>query len=198
MTSTSGFRDFVDVRDKPNHDRDEYWSAVSMTTRSPIVEIHAGKTALCREILKALPEWFGIPEAIDIFAQGVEGQPMLACRGGGDGAVLGFVSLRVHTAVAAEAYVLGIRRAWHRRGIGRSLFAAAAALLRERGICFLTVKTLAATNPDPSHAATRGFYEAIGFAPIEVFPELWNPGNPCLLMLKPVRLERDATARDPR
>jgi ribosomal protein S18 acetylase RimI-like enzyme len=152
----------------------------------PIAEIRAGKAALCREILEALPEWFGIPQAIAAFAQGVADQPMLACREGEDGPVLGFISLRFHTEVAAEAYVLGVRRAWHRRGIGRSLFAAAEALVRERGIRFLTVKTLAATRPDQNYGATRRFYEAIGFAPIEVFPELWNPNNPCLLMVKPV------------
>jgi len=36
----------------------------------------------------------------------------------------------------------------------------------------------------PGYAATRRFYEAIAFEPIEVFPALWGPDNPCLLMLK--------------
>jgi len=59
-------------------------------------------------------------------------------------------------------------------------------MLHERGIRFMTVKTLAASHPDPNYAKTRRFYEAIGFLPLEVLPTLWGCSNPCLLMLKPV------------
>jgi hypothetical protein len=40
--------------------------------------------------------------------------------------------------------------------------------------------------------ATRLFYEAIGFLPIEVFPTLWDPWNPRLLMLKRLLPENNA------
>jgi hypothetical protein len=49
---------------------------------------------------------------------------------------------------------------------------------------FLTVKPLAASHPDPFYAKTRARYEAIGFVPLKVFPTLWDPGNPCRLMVK--------------
>lgn len=48
----------------------------------------------------------------------------------------------------------------------------------------LTVKTLAPSHPDPHYAATRSFYEAMNFLPIELFPTLWGPANPCLLMAR--------------
>ena len=102
------------------------------------------------------------------------------------GDVVGFVSVKTHTPAAAEVYVMGIKRAWHRRGIGRALIEAAAQLARCRGAGFLTVKTLSPSNPDPNYAATRLFYEAMGFVPIEEFPTLWNGENPCLLMLRPL------------
>jgi hypothetical protein len=35
-------------------------------------------------------------------------------------------------------------------------------------------------------AATRAFYQAVGFLPIEEFPDLWGAENPCLLMLRPL------------
>ncbi|WP_419825670.1 hypothetical protein [Sphingomonas sp.] len=54
------------------------------------------------------------------------------------------------------------------------------------GIRWLTVKTLAASHPDPHYARTRAFYEAIGFQPLEVFPTLWGDDTPCLLMVKPL------------
>ena len=53
-----------------------------------------------------------------------------------------------------------------------------------QGVRYLTVKTLAADHPDPHYAATRRFYEALGFEPLEVFPTLWDADTPCLLMLK--------------
>lgn len=41
-----------------------------------------------------------------------------------------------------------------------------------------------ATSPDPNYAQTRRFYERLGFAPLDVFPTLWSPRNPCLQMVK--------------
>ena len=45
-------------------------------------------------------------------------------------------------------------------------------------------KTIAATHPDAGYTETRAFYERVGFAPLEVFPELWSARNPCLQMVK--------------
>ena len=133
--------------------------------------------------MSLLPEWFGIPEAVDAYVAAVDDLPLLIARINGS-EIIGFLSLRFHTEAAAEAYVLGVRPEWHRKGIGIRLFEAAGALARSRGCKYLTVKTLAAEHPDPHYRATRLFYEAIGFEPIEVLPTLWGPDNPCLLMLK--------------
>src|SRR5262245_52318716 len=138
-----------------------------------IVELHSDKGKLCRRILDALPQWFGIPEAVDDYVAGVESLPMYVARI--DGTDVGFLALKVHTPAAAEIYVTGILPAWHRRGVGRILFAAAEEAARGRGVQFLTVKTLAAGHPSPHYAATRRFYEAVGFVPIEIFPTLWHP-----------------------
>lgn len=148
-----------------------------------IVELDGGKSEICREILESLPDWFGIPEAVDDYTAAVEGMPMLAGRV--DGRVVGFLSLKFHTAAAAEAFVLAVRRDWHRRGVGRALFAAAEKLAAMRGVKFLTVKTVA-SGDDPHYGATRLFYQSIGFLPIEIFPTLWDERDPCLLMLKPL------------
>jgi ribosomal protein S18 acetylase RimI-like enzyme len=149
------------------------------------VPVHDARGAICREVLESLPEWFGIPASIDAYVSAADGLPMLACfEPAGD--VVGFVSVKTHTPTAAEVYVMGVKRAWHRRGIGRALIGAAAQFAHCRGARFLTVKTLSPSNPDPNYAATRLFYEALGFLPIEEFPTLWNADNPCLLMLRPL------------
>jgi GNAT superfamily N-acetyltransferase len=71
----------------------------------------------------------------------------------------------------------------HQRGVGSALLAAAEAALRQGGIEYLQVKTLGPSRESEGYAATRRFYEARGFVPIEEFPDLW-PGNPCLLLVK--------------
>jgi ribosomal protein S18 acetylase RimI-like enzyme len=146
-----------------------------------IIDLDVGRGKLARRILTALPEWFGIPEAVDAYVEAAESLPMLAARIP-DGRLVGFLSLKRHTPVAAEAYVLGVLREWHGQGCGRALFGAAEERLAAAGVRYLTVKTLAAGNLDPNHGATRRFYETIGFEPIEVFETLWDEGNPCLLM----------------
>ena len=150
-----------------------------------IQEIQAGRDNICREILGDLPDWFGIPEAVDRYVRSVSELPMFGYVI--DGAVVGFLSVKLHTAFAAEAYVLGVKRAWHRRGVGRRLFWRAEQMLGGCGIAYLTVKTIAATSPSEAYAGTRRFYEAIGFLPVEVFPALWGPSNPCLFMIKTIR-----------
>ena len=77
---------------------------------------------------------------------------------------------------ALELHVMGVLPAWHRRGPRSS------ALTRR----LLHVKTLAPSDPDPGYAATRAFYAAAGFRPLEVLPEVWGPENPCLLMVRPL------------
>jgi GNAT superfamily N-acetyltransferase len=148
-----------------------------------IVDLQVGRGALARAVLSALPDWFGRPESVDDYVRAADALPMLAARLA-DGRDIGFLSLKPQTPVAAEAMVLGVLPEWHRRGLGRRLFDAAERRLRTRGVRYLTVKTLSADHPDRHYAATRRFYEAIGFEPIEVFADLWGADTPCLFMLK--------------
>jgi coenzyme F420-0:L-glutamate ligase/coenzyme F420-1:gamma-L-glutamate ligase len=83
---------------------------------------------------------------------------------------------------------MGVLPGQHRRGIGRALVQAAEAWCRVNGIEYLQVKTVADSSPSEEYAGTRAFYEALGFVPLEVFPELWDSHNPALLLVK--RVER--------
>ena len=49
---------------------------------------------------------------------------------------------------------------------------------------FLQVKTLGPSRPDEGYERTREFYAAMGFTPLEEIHGLWDPGNPCLIMIK--------------
>jgi 8-oxo-dGTP diphosphatase len=79
---------------------------------------------------------------------------------------------------------MGIHPDFHRRGIGRSLVAAAEEYALELGVEYIQVKTLDTSHPSLEYARTRTFYESLGFRPLEVFPDLWDEENPCLLMVK--------------
>lgn len=142
-----------------------------------------GQAAACEPILRSLPDWFGIEEAIVYYVNEIDGLPTFLALDEGEGGV-GFMSVKQHFPQAAELYVLGVRPEWHGRGIGRALLARAEAHLRDLGVEYVQVKTLAASHPDPNYARTRRFYEAMGFRPLEVLPELWDESNPCLIMIK--------------
>lgn len=153
-----------------------------MSLPGAIREVTEHKGCVCREILADLPEWFGIPTAVDDYVRAVEHLPMFGFVAE-NGQVLGFLSVKAHNPFTAEAYVLGVMRTWQRQGIGRRLFQHTEQILRGKGYVYLSVKTLAATRENENYADTRRFYESIGFLPLQVL-QLWGPTNPCLLMVK--------------
>lgn len=145
---------------------------------------YLGKSSVCEPILRALPEWFGIEKATRQYIRDTESLPtFLASTEDG---VVGFLTLALHSEYAAEIHVMGVHPKMHRHGVGRALVNEAEKELRQRGVEYLQVKTLSAAHPDANYARTREFYRAVGFRPLEEFPELWGPENPCLQMIKSV------------
>ncbi len=142
------------------------------------------QSALCQNILSKLPDWFGIEEATQQYIEAVATLPTFVAEV--DGQAVGFISLKQHNPYAAEVYVMGILPTHHRQGIGRKLLKQAKAYLRGEGVEYLQVKTLSPTHPDPHYARTRLFYEGVGFRPLEEIPDLWDEGNPCLIMIKAI------------
>ena len=141
----------------------------------------SGLGAPAERILRSLPEWFAIEEALVAYARAADELPTLAATS--EGELVGFLTLKLTSRSAAEVHVMAVLPAWHRRGVGRALHERAAACARDLGCAFLHVKTLAPEDPYPPYAATRLFYEAMGFAPLEVLPQVWGPEDPCLLMV---------------
>ena len=148
-----------------------------------VVEIQepAERSRIAESVLRALPEWFGIEEATAAYIREAATLPTFAVEPDA-----GFVCLKRHTPHASELYVMGVRRERHRRGLGRALVAAAESWCRANGIRFLHVKTLGPTRPDEGYAATRSFYEAMGFVALEELHGLWDEGNPALILVKDV------------
>lgn len=133
-------------------------------------------------VLRDLPGWFGIEEATRAYIERAATLPTFAVEPD-----RGFLSLEQHTPAAAEIHVMGVRRASQRKGIGRALVERAEAWCRARGIRYLHVKTLGPSRPDEDYAATRLFYEALGFVALEELHGLWDEENPTLILVKDVR-----------
>jgi GNAT superfamily N-acetyltransferase len=146
----------------------------------PTIEADAAR------ILATLPKWFGIPESTAAYARATREFPTLVTQteSATGSRVTGFLSLQQHFPSSVEIHCLAVEAESRGNGQGRELVAAAVAWSKQRGVGFLQVKTLADTHPDPQYAQTRAFYLANGFVPLEVFPELWGPDNPCLLMVR--------------
>ena len=168
-----------------------------LRVRGPLL----GQGAAAERILRALPGWFGIESSLVAYARAADELPTLVAvlpdpadedeeapdrRRIRPAAVIGFVTLKQTSADALELHVMGVLPAWRRRGVGRALVERAALYARAEGFSLLHVKTLAPSHPDPGYAATRAFYAAARFIPLEVIPEVWGPDDPCLLLVRPL------------
>lgn len=143
-----------------------------------------GMGSVCAEVLSDIPEWFGIEEANKNYAEQAEILPTIVARSGEE--AVGFMSVKIHSNESAELYVLGVLKKYHRQGIGQKMLDVSEAYLKSEGIHYVQVKTLAVQAGDPNYEKTRKFYLANGYVTLEVFPDLWDPHNPALQMIKKI------------
>lgn len=136
----------------------------------------------CEPILRSLPEWFGIESGLAGYIEKIDALPTFLARQGDK--VVGFLSLLQHNPFSAEIYVMGVQPESHHQGIGWALVLQAERWLHEHHVEYLQVKTLGPSHPDPGYAATRAFYLAVGFRPLEELKQIWDEYNPCLVMVK--------------
>jgi|WetSurMetagenome_2_1015567.scaffolds.fasta_scaffold207028_2 GNAT superfamily N-acetyltransferase len=141
-----------------------------------------GQSAVCESILRALPDYFGIEEAIVHYAEDIHVLPtFLAVTRQGP---VGFLTLKQNNKYTAELHVLGVLKEYHFMGLGRALLERAELFLSDSSTEYLMVKTLASSHPDPNYARTRKFYLSAGFRPLDEYPQIWGERNPCLIMVK--------------
>lgn len=147
-----------------------------MTTEVRTIENAEEKRRICRVILEALPEWFGIPEAREEYVSESADKLFFAAMDGEN--PVGFLCLKETGRDTVELYVMGVLKARHRTGTGRALVEAAKRTAREAGYAFMQVKTVQ-MGKYAEYDATNRFYLAMGFKEFEVFPSLWDEWNPC-------------------
>ncbi len=141
-------------------------------------------TDRCDAIARKLPDWFGIEEGLVELRRSVERGPGYVALS--EETVVGFVTLESPFSETWEITWMAVAPDQHRRGTGRALVEAVASDARAAGVRLLHVKTLAGSHPSSEYARPRAFYGAMGFHRMVIVPELWDPVNPCLLMVKPL------------
>ncbi len=134
------------------------------------------KGKICMEILEALPEWFEIPESRAVYAKESMELPFWADMEAG--IARGFIVMKETSDYVVEIYVMGVRKEYHRFGIGSKLFEAFYQYAKEQGYEFIQVKTVR-EGLYPDYDGTNAFYQRIGFRELECMEGLWDEANPC-------------------
>ena len=134
-----------------------------------------------REILGALPDWFGIPEANEHYVRAAAEKTSYLARV--DDTTVGVALLDRHFPTTGEIHLIAVAPQAHGTGVGSALVAAIEADLVADGARLLQVKTVGPSFADEGYAATRAFYRARGFLPLEEISGLdWD--GPTLIMVK--------------
>ena len=93
------------------------------------------KQRIAREILEALPDWFGIPEAREQYIKESAGQPFFAAYDSDK--PIGFLCLKETGKETVELCVMGVLKDYHRKGVGRKLFERAKEEAKQAGYSFM-------------------------------------------------------------
>lgn len=139
------------------------------------------KAEITSRVLLALPDWFGLPDSTREYIEQSKKLPCWAAFQ--DGEAVGFVCMETTSSHTAEVHCVGVLPHLHHKGIGRLLLHALEAHARQEGYRILQVKTVNEGHY-PEYDRTVAFYEGMGFLRLEVFPTLWDPWNPCLVLVK--------------
>lgn len=139
------------------------------------------KEAISREILNDFPEWFGLPESTENYIIDSQDKPFLACYVNDE--VAGYVVLNATSKDCADIFVMGVKKKFHRMGIGSKLNDAFETMAKKLGYTYSQVKTVKMGHYK-EYDITNNFYMAMGYMELECFPTLWDEWNPCQIYVK--------------
>lgn len=144
----------------------------------------AAKRAISRKILEALHDWFEVDESREKYISDCADWVFLAAKENDEYA--GFLCLKETGKDTVELAVMGVRKEYHRHGLGRQLFEAAKKIASDAGYSFMQVKTVK-MGVYPDYDITNRFYIVCGFKELEVIKEIWGEENPCQIYVMYLR-----------
>ena len=140
------------------------------------------KQVIYEDVLKDLPEWFGIEESTRHYIDKVVKYKFMALYVGEH--AVGFYSLREENKDVLDMYVLGIKKQYHGRGLGSTLQDFVNDYAKTHGYSYVMVLTLSEKHSDKGYALTRDFYHKNGFIDIYQSDKIWDKSNPTQIMIK--------------
>ncbi|SHO51602.1 GNAT family N-acetyltransferase [Anaerocolumna xylanovorans] len=148
------------------------------------IEDEKQKELISSTILSDLPDWFGLPDSTAEYIRCSKELPFWAEIE--NDTAKGFITLKETSSYTAEIYVMGVRKAVHKNGIGKKLFDAFYSYAKEHGYSFIQVKTVEEGHYD-EYDRTIQFYKKLGFKELECFPTLWDEWNPCQIYIMAIK-----------
>lgn len=140
------------------------------------------KAQIVASILRDLPEWFGIEVATQWYIENAKTSQCLVAYDANQ--PLGFITLAPSSSDCLEIVCMGVKRDFYRQKIGSSLIKEAEDSFMD-AYSLLQVKTVDQGHY-PEYDKTNLFYQQCGFKKLEVFPDLWDKHNPCLVWVKEI------------
>lgn len=150
--------------------------------KSTIVDIERRRDPRSTErILRALPSWFGIEEAIQAYTKDAETKTSYLAVA--NDATVGVALLEPHFPESVELYLIAVHPSYRGQGVGKRLVAQMEQDLREHSVSLFQVKTVGASLEHAGYAETRAFYRSCGFLPLEEMIGItWD--GPTVIMVK--------------
>lgn len=148
------------------------------------VTIHQGRDPQAtNRILRSLPDWFGIEEAIESYVADSDRLSSYIATIAGE--TIGVALVNRHFPEAAELHLIAVHKDHRGGGIGSSLVQAIATDLREDRCHLLSVHTVGPSFVSLPYAQTRSFYTGLGFIPLQEIDNIdWS--GPTLILVMPL------------
>lgn len=142
------------------------------------------KSAITKDILDLLPEWFGNEESKKEYIKEVKYTNMWKAVDGKES--VGFISIKIHHKCTGDIYVLGVKKEYQHKGVGTKLLETAEKYCKSVGCKRIIVKTLSEEVHYPPYLDTLRFYLSHKFERLITFTEFWDSENPCLMLIKTI------------
>ena len=120
---------------------------------------------LCRAITFGLPDYFGLSECNESYANGVRERINFAAKSH-SGSYVGLLSLDFPHPNNSNIYWMAVQRDVHDQGVGQLLIKYASQYATAHNAKTMTVETLSPTETDLNYLRTYKFYETCGFNPL--------------------------------
>lgn len=122
------------------------------------------KKAISKEVLNDLPEWFGLSESTQKYISDSQNKPFVAAYVNDE--PVGFIVLNETSKDCADIFVMGIKKKFHRMGVGSMLNEAYEAIARKLGYTYSQVKTVQFGHYKEYDISNK-FYIAMGYKELE-------------------------------